>query len=209
MKYTLRGTFYTDDDFTIDLDYQTMKKFAKHVNMTKQHDESLIEIDIATNDPDYMIGFLEALIMSYRTITHPQVLGHLYKITNELINAMNNKQMKYRCVEMGGNYENTRLILTKDEDCLGLMLYGVKMPEGEDCLYINILPDGSIFEIKSFNKSELLEGKAVEVPAHGDLKDFTAVMKKLDIKGSLVSDKMLSKVGEEIIAAPVVIYGKE
>lgn len=113
MKYifVLSGTFQTDGDFFIDIDYFGEPEFKKHIS----HDEgsNYWYINLKTEDAYYLRDFLEELIISIRTRTHYWLIPELYNFIVAIKDIVFDDAVTYsrRCI--GGNYEKTELTLRK------------------------------------------------------------------------------------------------
>ena len=56
---------------------------------------------------------------------------------------------------------------------MSILINGIKMPEGEEMLFINIYPDGKVCVNFDLNCKQI--ATAVSVPPHGNLIDIDAL----------------------------------
>lgn len=114
MKYILTGNFYTDGDFTIDLNRFLTEEFKKHIS--HKEDSYEYSVNLETDDISYVQSFLEELITSYR-VSHTRywLIPSLYNSTHDIMEALYNENVRNKstCTCLGGNYDGTRLTLTK------------------------------------------------------------------------------------------------
>jgi len=110
MRYILNGELYTDADFYVDTDYFQRKEFKEHI---WQVNSELYIIELETDDPYYLMDFLEELIVSYRTRTHYWLIPDLYNMTVKILDSVHDDDVKYKYEFMTGNYDGTHLHLIK------------------------------------------------------------------------------------------------
>lgn len=93
---------------------------------------------------------------------------------------------------------------------MSILIKGLEMPTGSECLILTIYPDGQCFEHVyngSFGSRE--ERKALSVPHHGRLVDADALISGCkDEKGSYYGHES-AIIGEAVEAAPTVIEAEE